>query len=34
MIALTTPDRAGVDWAQRQVTEHHYLHAPVDPRSL
>lgn len=33
MITLTTTDRSGVDWAQRQVTQHHYLHAPVDPRS-
>lgn len=32
MIALQTADRAGADWAQRQVAEHHYLRAPVDPR--
>jgi len=32
-IALTIADRASTDWAQRQVTEHHYLRAPVDPRS-
>ena len=24
--------RDGLAWAQRQVTEHHYLHAPVDSR--
>jgi hypothetical protein len=33
VIALTIADRSGVDWAQRQVTEHHYLRARVDPRS-
>lgn len=32
MIALTTADSAGLAWAQQQVTAHHYLHAPVDPR--
>lgn len=32
MITLTTADAAGLAWAQRQVTAHHYLHAPVDPR--
>jgi hypothetical protein len=31
-ITLTIADRAGVAWAQRQVTKHHYLHAPVDVR--
>lgn len=33
MITLHVADRAGADWAQRQVTEHHYLRASVDPRS-
>lgn len=33
MIALQLADRAGAEWAQRQVVEYHYLHAPVDPRS-
>lgn len=33
MIALHVADRAGTDWAQRQVTAHHYLRTPVDPRS-
>lgn len=33
VIALTVADRAATDWAQRQVAAHHYLHAPVDPRS-
>lgn len=33
MITLRIADRAGADWAQRQVTKYHYLHAPVDPRS-
>lgn len=33
MITLHVADRAASDWAQRQVIEHHYLHAPVDPRS-
>ena len=33
IITLTIADRAGIDWAQRQVTKRHYLHAPVDPRS-
>jgi hypothetical protein len=32
VIELTIADRAGVAWAQRQVTKHHYLHAPVDVR--
>lgn len=32
-IALRLADRAGAEWAQRQVAAHHYLHAPVDPRS-
>ncbi len=26
-------DRLNVDWAQRTVIEHHYLHQPVDPRA-
>lgn len=33
MIELTIADHDGARWAQRQVTQHHYLHAPVDPRS-
>ncbi len=32
MITLTTASAEGLAWAQRQVTAHHYLHAPVDPR--
>lgn len=32
MITLTVADPEGLAWAQRQVTAHHYLHAPVDPR--
>lgn len=32
MIALQVADRTGVEWAQCQVIEHHYLRAPVDPR--
>ena len=31
-IAVEVADRAGLIWAQRQVTAHHYLHAPVDSR--
>lgn len=33
MIYLTLADDRGLDWAQAQVTAHHYLHAPVDDRS-
>lgn len=33
MIALELADRAGVEWTQHQVAAHHYLRAPVDPRS-
>lgn len=32
MITLTTANAEDLAWAQRQVTAHHYLHAPVDPR--
>ena len=32
MITLTVADPAGLAFAQRLVTEHHYLRAPVDPR--
>lgn len=32
MITLTVADAEGLAWAQRQVTAHHYLQAPVDPR--
>ncbi|QBD75304.1 hypothetical protein EPA93_04535 [Ktedonosporobacter rubrisoli] len=32
MLALTVADRNGLDWAQEQVVEHHYLHTPVDVR--
>jgi hypothetical protein len=30
VIALASP--ADLDWAQRQVAQHHYLHTPVDSR--
>jgi hypothetical protein len=33
VISLQLASRTEVAWAQRQVAEHHYLHAPVDPRS-
>ena len=33
MIVLQFADQQGAEWAQRRVTQHHYLHAPVDPRS-
>ena len=32
-LTLTLADAADLAWAQRTVTEHHYLHAPVDPRA-
>jgi hypothetical protein len=32
MIHLRIADRAGFAWCQHQVTQHHYLHAPVDSR--
>jgi hypothetical protein len=32
MLTLQVADRRGLAWAQDQVSEHHYLHAPVDPR--
>lgn len=32
MIHLRIADRQGFTWSQHQVTEHHYLHAPVDAR--
>lgn len=31
-LSLDAQDAAGLAWCQRMVTEHHYLHAPVDPR--
>ena len=31
-LSLQLADRQGLEWAQSQVTAHHYLHAPVDPR--
>lgn len=33
MLTITLGDRRDLDWAQRVVTEHHYLHQPVDPRA-
>lgn len=31
-LQLQLADRAGIAWAQQQVTEHHYLRRPVDTR--
>lgn len=31
-LTLILADRAGLDWAQTQVTRYHYLHRPVDVR--
>lgn len=31
-LTLQLADRAGLQWAQEQVTLHHYLHRPVDAR--
>ena len=33
MLTITLGDRADLTWAQRVVTERHYLHQPVDPRA-
>lgn len=30
---LILGDSADLNWAQRQVTQHHYLHQPVSPRA-
>lgn len=32
-LTLTLGDDLDLCWAQHTVTEHHYLHAPVDPRA-
>ena len=32
-LTITLADAAGLAWAQRIVTVHHYLRAPVDPRA-
>ena len=32
MISIELADTAALAWAQQQITAHHYLHAPVDPR--
>ena len=32
-LTITLADAAGLAWAQRTVTVHHYLRAPVDPRA-
>jgi hypothetical protein len=31
-LTITLADRRGLAWAQQQVTQHHYLHRPVDAR--
>jgi hypothetical protein len=31
-ISLHPIEKADLPWAQKTVTDHHYLHAPVDPR--
>ena len=33
MLTITLGDRHDLTWAQRVVTERHYLHQPVDPRA-
>lgn len=32
-LSIEVADAQGLAWAQRMVAEHHYLRAPVDPRS-
>lgn len=32
-LTIALGDRMDLDWAQRVVTEQHYLHQPVDPRA-
>lgn len=32
-LTITLADAADLAWAQRIVTVHHYLRAPVDPRA-
>jgi hypothetical protein len=34
MITLQPLDPAGLAWAQATVSAHHYLHRPVDPRTM
>lgn len=32
MVSIALADQKGLRWAQRQVTDYHYLRRPVDPR--